>query len=51
MPIDPNFEQNREKVDEENGVAVWGPIDPPAEEGIHGTHVAVDYDICIADGA
>ena len=51
MAIDPNFEENREKAGEENGVAVWGPTDPPEKLGIHGTHVAVDYDICIADGA
>ncbi|MFC7214376.1 ferredoxin family protein [Saliphagus sp. GCM10025334] len=51
MAIDPQFHENREKVGEENGVAVWGPVDEPEQLGIHGTHVAVDYDICIADGA
>ena len=51
MAIDPQFEANREKVGEENGVAVWGPVDPPEKHGIHGTHVAVDFDICLADGA
>ncbi|WP_396612228.1 ferredoxin family protein [Haloferax sp. S1W] len=66
MAIDPNFEQNREKVGEEkldelrsstnqttfgDSVAVWGPVDPPEKLGIHGTHVAVDFDICLADGA
>ena len=51
MAIDPNFEQNRNRVGEENGVTVWGPVDEPEQLGIHGTHVAVDYDICIADGA
>ncbi|SNR52334.1 4Fe-4S dicluster domain-containing protein [Halorubrum vacuolatum] len=51
MAIDPSFEQNREKVDEEHGVAVWGPVDPPENLGIRGTHVAVDFDICLADGA
>lgn len=51
MGIDPNFARTREKVDEENGVDVWGPVEPPEQLGIHGTHVAVDYDICIADGA
>ena len=30
MAIDPNFDVNREKVGEENGVDVWGPVDPPA---------------------
>jgi NAD-dependent dihydropyrimidine dehydrogenase PreA subunit len=51
MAIDPNFDKNRAQVGEENGVAVWGPVDPPEKLGIHGTHVAVDYDICLADGA
>jgi NAD-dependent dihydropyrimidine dehydrogenase PreA subunit len=51
MAIDPNFDQNRNRVGEENGVTVWGPVDEPEQLGIHGTHVAVDYDICIADGA
>jgi len=51
MTIDPNFEENREVVDEHDGHAVWGPIKEPGEPGIHGTHVAVDFDICLADGA
>jgi NAD-dependent dihydropyrimidine dehydrogenase PreA subunit len=62
MPIDPNFDSNRERVEgeeaaaasgedqDEAAVAVWGPVDPPEQLGIHGTHVAVDYDLCIADG-
>lgn len=49
--IDPDFMKNREKVGEHNGHAVWGPVEPPAKLGIHGTQVAVDFDICIADGA
>jgi NAD-dependent dihydropyrimidine dehydrogenase PreA subunit len=51
MPIDSSFEQNREKVDTHRGHDVWGPVDEPEQLGIHGTHVAVDFDICIADGA
>ncbi len=56
MAIDPDFEDNREQVepcDPEGGHEhdVWGPVDPPETLGIHGTHVAVDFDICIADGA
>ena len=50
MPIDENFQENREKVGEHNGHAVWGPVNPPEQLGIHGTNVAVDFDICIADG-
>jgi len=51
MPIDPNFEDNREIVGEHEGHDVWGPVDEPETLGIHGTHVAVDFDLCIADGA
>ncbi|MDY6764607.1 MAG: ferredoxin family protein [Halobacteria archaeon] len=51
MPIDPDFESNREIVDTHEGHDVWGPVDPPEKLGIHGTRVAVDFDICIADGA
>jgi len=64
MGIDPNFDANRERADDEDllkfteagvefdpDVDVWGPIEPPEKLGIHGTHVAVDYDICLADGA
>ena len=25
MPIDPEFQKNREKVGEEEGIAIWGP--------------------------
>jgi NAD-dependent dihydropyrimidine dehydrogenase PreA subunit len=56
MAIDANFETNRERVEVDDDafagdVAIWGPYDPPETQGIHGTHVAVDFDICIADGA
>ncbi len=29
---------------------VRGKVDPPSKLGIHGTEVAVDFDICVADG-
>ncbi|ESS10581.1 MAG: formate hydrogenlyase subunit 6/NADH:ubiquinone oxidoreductase 23 kD subunit (chain I) [uncultured archaeon A07HR60] len=51
MAIDPRFEENRERVGEEGGVDVWGPVNPPEELGIRGAHVAVDFDLCIGDGA
>ena len=54
MAIDPEFEDNYEEVDRHEGHRVWTPDgDDPTEakQGIHGTHVAVDFDICIADGA
>ncbi len=49
--IDPNFTKNRQVAGEHAGHAVWGPVNPPQLLGIHGTYVAVDFDICIADGA
>jgi len=51
MAIDPHFEANRDVAEQHEGHRVWGPVDRPEQLGIHGTHVAVDFDICIADGA
>ena len=50
-PIDPDFQTTRPKVGEHAGHAVYGPEEKPAKLGIHGTWVAVDFDLCIADGA
>lgn len=46
MPIDPDFQKNRTIVGTHKGHAVWGPVEPPTKLGIHGTNVAVDWDIC-----
>jgi len=46
LPIDPDFQKKRNKVGMEEGIAVWGPVDPPAKVGIRGTYVAVDWDVC-----
>ena len=46
MPINPDFQKKRKKVGKEEGVTVWGPVDPPDKLGIRGTNVAVDWDIC-----
>jgi NAD-dependent dihydropyrimidine dehydrogenase PreA subunit len=54
MAIDPGFEERYERVGDTDGVDIWSPDgeQPTTEtQGIHGTHVAVDFDICIADGA
>jgi NAD-dependent dihydropyrimidine dehydrogenase PreA subunit len=51
MPIDPDFKSKRTIVGEHNGHDVWGPVEPPEVLGIHGSVVAVDFDLCIADGA
>jgi NAD-dependent dihydropyrimidine dehydrogenase PreA subunit len=51
-PIDPNFTKNRPKMPHKhNDHEVWGPVEGPTKLGIHGTAVAVDFDLCVADGA
>ena len=50
LPIDPDFQKNRQVVGEHNGHKVWGPVEPPTKLGIHGTNVAVDWDVCTGDG-
>ncbi len=49
MPIDPDFKSKRQVVGEENGVKIWGPINPPTVLGIRGDTVAVDWDLCNGD--
>jgi NAD-dependent dihydropyrimidine dehydrogenase PreA subunit len=49
MPIDPEFMKKLEKTGEHRGHAVWGKVNPPAKLGIHGTTVAVDWDVCDGD--
>jgi len=43
LPIDPDFQRNRKRVGEDEGIAIWGSIDPPKKLGIRGTYVAVDW--------
>ncbi len=50
MPIDSDFQKNRKTVGKCKGHDVWGPVEPPTRLGIHGTTVAVDWDICEGDG-
>ena len=52
MPIEEDFQENREVVERHLEHDVWGPVDLPNNVlGIHGTIAAVDFDICTADGA
>ncbi|MGQ4554311.1 4Fe-4S binding protein [Halobellus sp. GM3] len=54
MSIDTEFEETYEKVDGHADHRVWTPDgDAPTAEkqGIHGTNVAVDFDVCMADGS
>lgn len=51
MPaIDPDFMTKLQVTGDHGDHKIWGPTEPPAKLGIHGTSVAVDFDICIADG-
>lgn len=50
LPIDPDFQKKRQVAGEHQGHKVWGPVEPPNKLGIHGTNVAVDWDICTGDG-
>ena len=49
--IDPDFQSTRPQAGEHGGHAIWGPEEKPGTLGIHGTWVAVDFDLCLADGA
>ena len=50
MPIDQNFQKTRKVAGEHNGHKVWGPLQAPTILGIHGTDVAIDWDVCTGDG-
>ena len=50
LPIDPDFQKNNKKTGEQEGVAIWGTVEPPKKLGIRGTNVAVDWDICEGHG-
>jgi NAD-dependent dihydropyrimidine dehydrogenase PreA subunit len=49
MPIDPEF-MKMPVVGDHIGHEVRGNVQPPKKLGIHGKLVAVDFDVCIADG-
>jgi NAD-dependent dihydropyrimidine dehydrogenase PreA subunit len=48
LPIDPDFQANRVATTFEN-LKVWK--DKTSNLGIYGTDVAVDFDLCVGDGA
>jgi len=48
MPIDPNFRMNRVYSTFEK-LQIWQ--DRSSSLGIYGTNVAVDFDLCVGDGA
>ena len=51
--IDPDFKDKLSVTakHDEFGYSIWGEFTPPAKLGIHGDNVAVDFDICVGDGA
>jgi NAD-dependent dihydropyrimidine dehydrogenase PreA subunit len=51
--IDPDFKDKLSVTakHEEFGYSIWGEFAPPVKLGIHGDNVAVDFDICVGDGA
>ncbi|EGD71971.1 MAG: 4Fe-4S ferredoxin iron-sulfur binding domain protein [Candidatus Parvarchaeum acidophilus ARMAN-5_'5-way FS'] len=51
MGIDPDFKTKRQKVSTHSGHDVYGPVEAPNKLGIHGSVVAIDWDICNADGS
>lgn len=48
MPIDPDF-QSRRISTEYGNLKIWK--DAASGSGIYGTDVAVDFDLCVGDGA
>ena len=50
--IDPDFMKKRQVAQKsEHGYKIWGPVEAPTKLGIDGTSVAVDFDLCVGDGA
>ncbi|HEX6561791.1 MAG TPA: ferredoxin family protein [Nitrososphaera sp.] len=48
MPIDPDFQAHR-RAEAHGNLKVWR--DNKSKIGIYGTAVAVDFDLCVGDGA
>ena len=46
MAIDPDFRKKRKRTGKEEGISIWGLVNPPGELGIRGNVVGVDWDIC-----
>jgi NAD-dependent dihydropyrimidine dehydrogenase PreA subunit len=51
MIIDSTSEERRGITEHHEGYVVWGPVNKPEQRGICRTHVAVNFDVCLADGA
>lgn len=51
MPIDPDFQAHRHVIREHGNLRVWHDDKNNSKLGIYGTDVAVDFDLCVGDGA
>jgi len=51
MGIDQNFMNSKQVAGDHGNHKIRGTVHEPKALGIHGTAVAVDFDICNADGA
>ena len=49
LPINPDFKMKLKMSGEHNGHKVWSKAEQ-GKLGIHGTNVAVDWDVCVGDG-
>jgi len=49
LAIDPDFQKSRQVAGEHNGHK-FGDPGATMKQGIHGTNVAVDWDVCTGDG-
>ncbi|HVX03095.1 MAG TPA: ferredoxin family protein [Nitrososphaera sp.] len=49
MPIDPDFQLHRHSEEAHSNLKVWRNSESVL--GIFGTSVAVDFDLCVGDGA
>ncbi len=50
LPIDPDFRRKMPVAGIHAEHSIRGEVMPPSKLGVHGTEVAVDFDICVADG-
>ena len=50
LAIDHDFRKKKKKAGKEEGIAIWGPVNPPEKLGIRGTAVGIDWDICSGCG-
>jgi len=50
LPKDPKSKKKRKVVGQHQDHDVQGLVKPPVKLGVHGTNVAVDWELCTGDG-